>query len=106
MFGHHWEKAAGTVVSRKLIKVTKGQYGDIFHHEYVIDVRSADLQDAKPMMRAVVLDPHIMTADWHPPEKGEAVALEVDSDGTVRFDKSDPMRSRHKFRKLRKKGLA
>ena len=42
MLGPRWEKAAGTVVSRKLTGVTKGQYGDIFHHEYVIDVRAAD----------------------------------------------------------------
>lgn len=106
MLGHHWAKAAGTVVSRKMTSVTKGQYGDIFHHEYVIDVRPVDQPDAQPTMRAVVHDPHIMTVDWNPPEKGEVVALEVGSDGTVRFDKGDPKRSRRKFKKLRKKGLA
>jgi hypothetical protein len=56
-------------------------------------------------MRAVVHDPHIMTVDWNPPEKGDVVSLEIGSDGTVRFDKGDPMRSRSKFKKLMKKGL-
>ena len=54
----------------------------------------------------MVHDPHIRTVDWNPPEQGEVVALEVDSDGTVRFDKSDPMRSARKVKRLRKKGLA
>ncbi len=106
MLGHQWEKAAGTVVSSKITGMTKGQYGDIFHHEYLIDVRPADQPDAPPTMRAVVHDPHIRTVDWNPPGPGEIVALEVDSDGTVRFDKSDPRRSRRKLSRLRKKGLA
>jgi hypothetical protein len=50
--------------------------------------------------------PGIRTVDWNPPEKGESVALEVGSDGTVRFDKSDPKRSMRKVKRLRKKGLA
>lgn len=106
MLGHRWEKAVGTVVSSKITGMTKGQYGDIFHHEYLIDVRPADQPDAPPTVRAVVHDPHIRTVDWNPPRAGEIVALEVDSDGTVRFDKSDPRRSRRKVGRLRKKGLA
>jgi hypothetical protein len=33
MLRHRWEKAAGTVVSSKITGMTKGQYGDIFHHD-------------------------------------------------------------------------
>jgi hypothetical protein len=80
--------------------------GHVFHHEYVIDVRPADQPDVPPTIRAVVHDPHIRTVDWNPPAPGEIVALEVDSDGVVRFDKSDPRRSRRKVSRLRKKGLA
>jgi hypothetical protein len=67
-----------------------------------MDVRPAD----QPAMRTVVHDPHVRTVDWNPPEQGELVALEVGSDGMVRFDKSDPRRSRRKVSRLRKKGPA
>lgn len=102
MLGHDWEKAAGTIVESKITLRSKSPYGNDTRREYLVDVRPLDQPEAEPTMRVVVRDPHIMTSDWNPPRPGEAVILEVHSDGNVRFDKSDPRRSRSRASRLDK----
>lgn len=106
MFGHDWEKASGTVLSRTMTGRVGGQSRNEFRYEYVVDLHGPGQRDGGAARRVTVQDPRIMTYEWIPPEKGEVIALKIGADGRVVFDKSDPRRSVRKFKRLRKKGLA
>jgi len=106
MAGCGWQKASGTVVSRRITGAVAGQYGNEFRHEYVVDLRLPDQPGTVSARQVTVQDPRIKTYDWNAPDKGDVIALKVHADGRVVFDKRDPMRSRRKFERLRKKGLA
>lgn len=84
MFGHHWEKARGTIVDTR-VKTTSGD-GLVTIREYIVDVTLADGR----LVRALVQEPRIATNFWAP-SRGDVVGVEVDSKNDhVRFDKSDP----------------
>jgi hypothetical protein len=106
MFGRDWQKTTGTVVSRRITGAVAGQYGNEFRHEYVVDLRVSGQPATGEARRVTVEDPRIKTYDWNPPEQGEVIALKINADGRVVFDKGDPRRSVKKFKRLRKKGLA
>jgi len=106
MIGRGWQKVSGTVVSRRITGAVAGQYGNELRHEYVVDLRLPDQPGAVAARQVTVQDPRIKTYDWNAPDKGDVIALKVHADGRIVFDKRDPMRSRRKFKRLRKKGLA
>ena len=106
MFGHDWQKASGTVISRRITGAVAGQYGNQFRHEYVVDLHTPNEPNTGPSKRVTVQDPRIKTYSWNAPEQGEVISLKVHADGRVVFDKSDPRRNIRKFKRLRKKGLA
>jgi len=95
MFGHHWEKARGTVISSRA-KSTTGD-GMVTIREYIVDV---DRTDGR-RIRALVQEPRLAMDFW-PPSPGDVVGVEVGAkDDEVRFDKSDPQLSTKARRKMR-----
>ena len=107
MFGHKWEKASGTVLSRTMTGRVAGLYGgNAFRFEYVVGLHGPGQRDGGAVRRVTVQDPRIKTYDWNPPVTGEVIALKIGADGRVVFDKSDPRRSFRKFKRLRQQGLA
>jgi hypothetical protein len=77
MFGHDWQKAEATIVTKEL-----GRGGAVA--KYVVEVRPGGF-DAP--FRADVEPP---TWSFSFPDEGEVVGIEYDKDEKVRFDKDDP----------------
>ena len=99
MFGHHWEKARGTVIDSRA-KSTSGD-GMVTIREYIVDV---DLAEGR-RIRALVQEPRLAMDFW-PPSRGDVVRVEVDTkNDEVRFDKSDPQLSSKARRKSREQGF-
>ena len=91
MFGHHWEKARGNVISL-LGGVAVATMLALACRLYYIDGRR---------IRALVQEPRLAMDFW-PPSPGDVVGVEIDAkDDEVRFDKSDPQLSTKARRKMR-----
>jgi hypothetical protein len=93
MFGHGWEKHEGTIVEGRM-KRDSGVSTNTPFWEFIVDVRPAGQPDGPPIMRAHVHQPHGDEGFW-PPDPGDTVTVEVNSEGKVRFDRHDPRLSYH-----------